>query len=223
MDDHSSLCNCRWSLEKKFDLNTKNAGVVEVSLYSMTSLERSCGRRPWGHCPACVVPVQGEWVPWSRIWNWDITQPYYKWCLLDTCRIAMDCSVLLCCILCELLYDSSRGEGPIWLLITRKPWWQIASSECLLLLLLVVAFVSVVFQGKTFGTHFPKEIYDSWVTLRVWFVLKISKHPLPTTPKHSNKAVDDAEDPTSQRPIDGRWSLVCVLQTQCFNHIMCHL
>ena len=41
-------------------------------------------------------------------------------CLFDKCRIAMDCSVLLCCILCELLYDSSRGEGPIWLLITRN-------------------------------------------------------------------------------------------------------
>lgn len=150
MDDHSSLCPCRWSLEREFDLNAKNAGVVEVSLYSMTSLEPSCGRRPRGHCPACVVPVQGEWVPRSRIWNWanymDITQPYYKWCLLDKCRIVMDCSVLLCCILCELLYDSSRGEVPIWLLITRKPWCDIASSECLLPLLLVVAFVSVVFQ-----------------------------------------------------------------------------
>lgn len=159
----------------------------------------------WSQCrgSGCLgQEYETEQTIWTSL-SHNLTTNEYKRCLLDKCRIAMDCSVLLCCILCELLYDSSRGEGPIWLLITRKPWCDIASSECVLPFLLVVAFVSVVFQCKTLGTHFPKEMYDSWVTLRVWFVLKISKHPLPITPKHSNKAVDDAEDPTSERPIDG--------------------
>ena len=113
--------------------------------------------------PACVVPVQWEWVPQSRIWNWanymDITQ-----CLLDKCRIAMDCSVLLCCILCELLYDSSRGEGPIWLLITRKHWCEIALQNacccCYWLLLLFqwcsrAKLLTLIFQRRSMTVASP--------------------------------------------------------------------
>eukprot|EP00434_Breviolum_minutum_P005096 symbB.v1.2.004493.t2/scaffold250.1/size251770/4 len=57
----------RWKPSAEKSILWKALAKLQVSLYSMTSLEHSCGRRPWGHCPACVVPVQGEWVQEAQL------------------------------------------------------------------------------------------------------------------------------------------------------------
>lgn len=59
------------------------------------------------------------------------------------------------------LYDSSQGEGPIWLLITRKPWCEIAfQNACcpcywLLLLFLEHQLLALIFQRRSMTVESP--------------------------------------------------------------------